>query len=206
MHIFSKVLARLLFGVVGICVASQSWAVLIVGGPFDGTDVGIVDTYIAETGVLSGQAAEEQWVEDNSPLTDVSLGTKTDDVPWYNTDTANVIAVDFPHVAQALREKIYTFPSPLRTPLYAPLIALAAIAVVVIFSTSGRTRNLPAESSELTRLKLQDPALGARVSKILTGHAVESKKDTLNLSHVLGQLNYPAISTGLRILATQLPE
>ena len=92
MHIFSKVLARLLFGVVGICVASQSWAVLIVGGPFDGTDVGIVDTYIAETGVLSGQAAEEQWVEDNSPLTDVSLGTKTDDVPWYNTDTANVIA------------------------------------------------------------------------------------------------------------------
>ena len=92
MHTFSKVSARLLFGVLAVCVASQSWSVLIVGGSFNGTDVGLEDLYIAETGVLSGQAAEEQWVEDNSPLTDVSLGTKTQNVPWYNTDTANVIA------------------------------------------------------------------------------------------------------------------
>jgi hypothetical protein len=45
-----------------------------------------------ETGVLSGQAAEEQFVEDNTPLTGVSLGTKTEDVPWYSTNAWDVIA------------------------------------------------------------------------------------------------------------------
>lgn len=88
----SKGKAQLLCGVLGVCLMSQAWAVLIVGGPFDGTDVGSIDLYIAETGVLSGQAAEEQWIEDNTPLTDVSLGTKTEDVPWYDTDTMDVIA------------------------------------------------------------------------------------------------------------------
>ncbi|HUG99754.1 MAG TPA: PEP-CTERM sorting domain-containing protein [Gammaproteobacteria bacterium] len=72
-------------------LASQAWAVMIVGGAFDGTDVGGIDIYVAETGNLAGDQAELDWVNGELGTSFTSL-TKTEDVPWYNTDTADVIA------------------------------------------------------------------------------------------------------------------
>lgn len=72
-------------------LASQAWAVVIVGGAFDGTDVGSIDLYEAETGVLSGEQAELDWVNLQLGTSFTSL-TKTEDVAWYDTDTTDVIA------------------------------------------------------------------------------------------------------------------
>lgn len=72
-------------------LASQAWAVVIVGGAFDGTDVGSIDLYEAETGVLSGEQAELDWVNLQLGTSFTSL-TKTEDVPWYFTNETDVIA------------------------------------------------------------------------------------------------------------------
>ncbi len=82
------------FGVVvaGALWATQTWAVLIVGGAFDGTDVGGIDTIVSQTGVLHGEAREAQYVEDQTPLTDVVFGSKTKGVTAFHTNADHVIA------------------------------------------------------------------------------------------------------------------
>ena len=76
----------------GLCLTAN--AEMIVGGPYDGTDVGDVDTYIDEiAGMSSGDQTEVDWVNSvlGTSFTSDSL-SRAEDVDWYWTDTSDVIA------------------------------------------------------------------------------------------------------------------
>jgi len=88
------IVSALLFGLLGTAQAG-----LIINNPgeaFDGVDVGSKDIFTASTGVLSGIAAEEAWAESvlgmDLTFKDSSGEYKTEDVDWYWTNTAEVIA------------------------------------------------------------------------------------------------------------------
>jgi PEP-CTERM motif len=83
-----------------MAIALQAKAIMIVapGDALDGTDVGMVDTYVGEitqadlnSGYPGGDAGEIAWVNDETDESYASLN-KEEPVPWYNTDTAGVIA------------------------------------------------------------------------------------------------------------------
>lgn len=82
-----------LFTIAALLLGAQAGAIVIVGGTFDGTDVGNIDDFIAGTGVLSGAQAETDFVNDQlgTSFTKDDLG-KEEDVDWYNTDQTNIIA------------------------------------------------------------------------------------------------------------------
>jgi hypothetical protein len=82
-----------LLSITALLLAAQAQAVIIVGGPSDGTNVGNIDDFVASTGVLSGKQAETDFVngELGTSFTKDDL-TKTEPVSWYDTDTTNVIA------------------------------------------------------------------------------------------------------------------
>ncbi|MDZ7829122.1 MAG: hypothetical protein U5K33_06435 [Halofilum sp. (in: g-proteobacteria)] len=50
-------LLAVLAGLTSLVLSTSASALMINGGTFDGTDVGGIDTYIAETGLLAGDAA-----------------------------------------------------------------------------------------------------------------------------------------------------
>lgn len=82
-----------LVSIAALLLAAQAGAVVIVGGPFDTTDVGNIDTLLASTGVLSGEQAEVDFVNGilGTSFTTDDL-TKTENVDWYDTDVAGVVA------------------------------------------------------------------------------------------------------------------
>lgn len=88
-----KILSLAAMMLAGTLISTNSSAIQIVGGSFDGTDVGSLDTILGQTGILGSPASEESWAEGilGGDL-DFSDATKTEDVPWYETNTINVIA------------------------------------------------------------------------------------------------------------------
>ena len=72
-----------------------SWAIVISGTT---TDVGVIDTYLAETGVLSGEAEETKWVNDTLTLLGINVTTeyvvKAETVTYFSTDITDVFAFD----------------------------------------------------------------------------------------------------------------
>ena len=65
----------------------------IDAGILNGTDVGVVDTFMAVTDLPnSGEATETEWV--NSYLTDATYVVKTEDVVYFDTNTAGVFAFE----------------------------------------------------------------------------------------------------------------
>ncbi len=83
-----------LIGTAALLIGSQAGAVIITSGSFANTDVGDLDEVIATAGVLRGAQAETDFVNDNIPGANFTKDdmTKVGDVPWYYTDTDNVIA------------------------------------------------------------------------------------------------------------------
>lgn len=79
----------------GLALAStSSWAILIVGGPNDGVNVGSLDTLLAQqfhNGPGGNPAGEEAWAEGVLGFNLVFDG-KDETVSIYNTDTTNVRA------------------------------------------------------------------------------------------------------------------
>jgi hypothetical protein len=80
-----------LTGLLSVGFVSPSWAILIVGGSFDGTDVGQRDVVEGQGPKVNGEQAELDFVNGVLGTAFTSL-TKTEDVDWFNTDTAGVIA------------------------------------------------------------------------------------------------------------------
>ncbi len=72
-------------------VALPAQAIMIVGGSFDGTNVGGLDEIEAEGPKVNGEQAELDFINDATGESFTDL-TKTETVAWYNTDVTNVIA------------------------------------------------------------------------------------------------------------------
>lgn len=77
-------------------IAMPGWAVMINdGGVYDGTNVGSIDTFIAEGEKQGNPTDEETWVNDvlsgyNGDTTTFTV--KTGDVNYFSTDTNGVFA------------------------------------------------------------------------------------------------------------------
>ena len=77
-------------------IAMPSWAVMINdGGVYDGTDVGSIDTFIAEGEKQGNPTNEETWV--NNVLSvyngdSTTFTVKTEPVDYFSTDTNGVYA------------------------------------------------------------------------------------------------------------------
>ncbi len=72
-----------------------SWAILINdGGDFDGTDVGLIDMFIAEADKAGNPTAETAWV--NSVLSGMGITVeyevKTENVAYFATNATDVFA------------------------------------------------------------------------------------------------------------------
>ena len=88
-----------------VSITAPAWATVIVSGDANnGTDVGGTDTIIDATtdlnslgscGMGSSEAVEECWAENAlGGGIDLMLEGKTEDVGWYNTDIADLIAFE----------------------------------------------------------------------------------------------------------------
>jgi hypothetical protein len=79
----------------GLAMASaSSWAIVIVGGPNDGVNVGVLDTLLGQqfhTGPGGNPAGEEAWAEGILGF-DLSFDGKDETINIYNTDTTSVRA------------------------------------------------------------------------------------------------------------------
>ena len=79
----------------GLAMAStSSWAIVIVGGPNNGVNVGVLDTLIDQqfhNGPGGNPAGEEAWAEGILGF-DLSFDGKDETINIYNTDTTNVQA------------------------------------------------------------------------------------------------------------------
>jgi hypothetical protein len=92
----TKVLLMVLFLCLGM--ASMGWAYNIVGGPFDGTDVGGIDTLLGYTNALANSNPETETAWVNSVLGGGATFQikQEEDIPIYNTDATGVYAVYMP--------------------------------------------------------------------------------------------------------------
>ena len=77
-------------------MGTTGWCITIVGGTYDDTDVGGLDSLLASTNSLddSGEQTETDWVNDVLAAEGVSATyyVKDEDVLYYDTDTTNVFA------------------------------------------------------------------------------------------------------------------
>ena len=81
-------------------IAMPSWAIMITSGPDNGTNVGGVDTLLAEDVGQGSEQGEEDWV--NTTLTNLGYADggsitwtiKTEDVAYYTTDAMDVFAFE----------------------------------------------------------------------------------------------------------------
>jgi hypothetical protein len=91
---FKKFVLRLVLPL-GLAMASaSSWAIVIVGGPNDGVNVGVLDTLLGQqfhTGPGGNPAGEEAWAEGILGF-DLSFDGKDETINIYNTDTTGVRA------------------------------------------------------------------------------------------------------------------
>ncbi len=82
----------LMSAVLALACSGSASALMIVDGPYAGTDVGSLDTQVAQADKVNGQAAELAYVQSVFP--DATWDLKTETVDYYFTDpmTANIIA------------------------------------------------------------------------------------------------------------------
>lgn len=77
-------------------MATMGWSYTIVGGSYDGTNVGNVDTFLASTDSLSNSnpTTEEDWANTilNPGDTATFVFKDEEDIPYYGTDTTGVYA------------------------------------------------------------------------------------------------------------------
>ncbi len=73
---------------------SHSQAATIVGGIYDGTDVGFVDTFIGEYDKAGSPTQEQAFINSLGLSTTFSFTVKTEDVVYYGTDMSDVFAFD----------------------------------------------------------------------------------------------------------------
>ena len=66
------------------------------GGVYDGTDVGLIDTFISEADKAGNPTAEETWVNSILAPINIEFTIKQDGgVPYYSTDSTDVFAFAF---------------------------------------------------------------------------------------------------------------
>lgn len=91
---FKALMLRLVLPLGLVMASASSWAILIVGGPNDGVNVGALDTLLAQefhNGPGGNPAGEEAWAEGILGF-NLSFDGKEETIGIYNTDTANVRA------------------------------------------------------------------------------------------------------------------
>lgn len=89
-----KLILKLVIPVSLAIASSNSWAIMIVGGPSNGVDVGALDTLLAQqfhNGPGGNPAGEEAWAESILGF-DLTFDGKDETVNIYDTDTTNVRA------------------------------------------------------------------------------------------------------------------
>ena len=92
-----KIFLAALFLCLGM--ATMGWCLTIVGGDWNGTDVGQIDAYIASTNTLnnSNPTTETAWVNSILSPESVTFQVKQEeDIPIYDTDQLGVYAVNMP--------------------------------------------------------------------------------------------------------------
>ena len=96
-----KLMQFCLAGLLLTSLSGSAWAgIIIVGGPFEGTDVGSVDDLLTVTDTLanSGETTETAFVNDyllSQGLDPADYITKIEsNLPIYDTETTNVFAAD----------------------------------------------------------------------------------------------------------------
>ncbi len=87
-----KFVAILGLAISGLVVPQMASAIMIVGGPNDGTYVGNVDHFIQEAAKAGNPAAETAWVNSILGAGTVTFQVKNEGVPYYSTDAAGVFA------------------------------------------------------------------------------------------------------------------
>lgn len=80
----------------GLLVAPVAWAgpILITGGAFDGTDVGDIDTLVADKEHIGSNnpATQTAWVNEILGAGSATFQVRDEDVPLYSTSEAGVYA------------------------------------------------------------------------------------------------------------------
>mgnify|MGYP003673619742 FL=1 len=89
-----NVIFRLVIPIALVLSSSSSWAMLIVGGPSNGVNVGSLDTLLAQefhTGPGGNPAGEQAWAESILGF-GLTFDGKDETVSIFDTDTTNVRA------------------------------------------------------------------------------------------------------------------
>jgi len=74
-------------------VTMPAWAVMINdGGAYDGTDVGAIDTFIAEGDKTGNPQSEEDWVNSILGAGTATFTVKSEPVDYFGTDSNGVFA------------------------------------------------------------------------------------------------------------------
>jgi hypothetical protein len=87
-----KLIATFGLLIAGLATAPMASAIMIVGGPNDGTNVGSVDQFIQEAAKAGNPTAETAWVNSVLGSGTVTFQVKNEAVPYYSTDAAGVFA------------------------------------------------------------------------------------------------------------------
>jgi len=75
-----------LLGLGSVNIASAAFISDTTAGALDGTNVGSIDTFIAEAAKANGEAAETAWVNLTLSTTGFTFDSKMSTVPYYLTD------------------------------------------------------------------------------------------------------------------------
>lgn len=92
-----KLISIVAAAALGLLCAPAAWGAIIQGGDFDGTDVGSVDTFIAQATQVQGPggasvANESAWVTSILGAGETTFQVRDSSVQVYATDTADVFA------------------------------------------------------------------------------------------------------------------
>ena len=74
----------------GLGLAQPSWAIQIIDDPYQGTDVGIVDSIVSTAQLANSGGAEIDWLEGLLPGAEIL--PQEQNVSYYQTDSAGVFA------------------------------------------------------------------------------------------------------------------
>jgi hypothetical protein len=89
-----RLILKLVIPLILAIASSNSWAILIMGGPSNGVNVGALDPLLAQEfhrGTGGNPAGEEAWAEGILGI-DLTFDGKDETVNIYDTDTTNVRA------------------------------------------------------------------------------------------------------------------
>ena len=87
-----KIIATLGLIVSGLAIPQLASAIMIVGGPNDGANVGSVDQFIQEGAKAGNPTKETEWVNGILGAGTVTFQVKNEGVSYYSTDAAGVFA------------------------------------------------------------------------------------------------------------------